>query len=99
MASSPANRQRFIQSAIEFLRLYGFDGLGLHWEYPGARGSPPEDKSRFTVLCQVSLEVPPAVLLYQYIIYYTILTIYHFILYASIEICVREDALNIQHYC
>jgi chitinase len=48
------SRQRFVASAVEFVRRHDLDGFDVDWEYPGQRGNGnvhrPEDKENFTTL-------------------------------------------------
>lgn len=50
MAASAESRKTFVQSCVDFVLKYGFDGLDLDWEYPAQRGGKPEDKANFVQL-------------------------------------------------
>lgn len=44
VASDPLKRATLINSAINILETYGFDGFDIDWEYPAQRGGSPADK-------------------------------------------------------
>ena len=53
MLATKDTRTVFVNDVVRFLRTRNFDGFDLDFEYPGRRGSPPEDKARFALLCKV----------------------------------------------
>jgi len=59
MAADPNKRQIFLDSIIPFIKEYGFEGVDLDWEYPGARDTIDEDgdKENFSVLCEMMAEL------------------------------------------
>jgi chitinase len=54
MALTAESRQKFIDSAAEFIAAYQLDGMDMDWEYPGISGAGTkardEDKENFTAL-------------------------------------------------
>eukprot|EP00106_Octopus_bimaculoides_P004978 XP_014772420.1 PREDICTED: chitotriosidase-1-like [Octopus bimaculoides] len=50
MANSPATRATFVNSAVDFLKKWKFDGLDLDWEYPALRNGLKKDKEHYTLL-------------------------------------------------
>ncbi len=57
VAADPVTREQFANSAVDFIRNYGFDGVDIDWEYPVSGGLPgnstrPEDKQNYVLLLQ-----------------------------------------------
>ncbi|KAK4886949.1 hypothetical protein RN001_003220 [Aquatica leii] len=50
IASQPALRQNFINSAIQFMNTHKFNGFDIDWEYPSQRGGMSFDKANFATL-------------------------------------------------
>jgi len=51
---TPERRQRFVESAVAFVRRHDLDGFDVDWEYPGLPGDNnpyrPQDKTNFTAV-------------------------------------------------
>jgi chitinase len=53
VVASPESREAFVRNVVRYLRKHNFDGLDMDWEFPGTRGSSPDDKYKFTALLKV----------------------------------------------
>jgi chitinase len=61
VALTAESRQRFAQSAVDFITRYGFDGIDIDWEFPtggGLEGNTerPQDPENFVLLLQTLRE-------------------------------------------
>ncbi|XP_075219146.1 putative chitinase 2 [Lycorma delicatula] len=50
LAEDPTRRRHFVNSVINYLRTYNFDGLDINWQFPGERGGSREDKNNYPYL-------------------------------------------------
>ncbi|GFO13885.1 chitinase-3-like protein 1 [Plakobranchus ocellatus] len=50
MVRTEENRKIWVANVVDYLRRHGFDGFDVDWEFPATRGSPAEDKFRFTAV-------------------------------------------------
>jgi chitinase len=54
IAAYPESRQKFAKSAVQLMKIHGFDGVDIDWEFPGQRAEDnvfrPSDKENFTLL-------------------------------------------------
>ncbi|KAI1776334.1 family 18 glycosyl hydrolase [Hypoxylon cercidicola] len=100
VASSKANRSKFITNLLSFLRQYAFDGVDFDWEYPGAddRGGSEEDGENFTSLIK-ELKEAIANQPIEYVVSFTTPTSYwylrHFDIKGSAD---AADFVNIMSY-
>ncbi|KAF3898091.1 Bacteriodes thetaiotaomicron symbiotic chitinase [Trichophyton interdigitale] len=59
IARSPENREKFANNALAFLNQYGFDGIDIDWEYPGApdRGGHKDDTKNYVEMMKTLRQV------------------------------------------
>ena len=97
MASTPANRKLFISNLIGFMSQYGFDGVDLDWEYPGAedRGGIPEDGANLTKLLKEMKQAMGR----RYIVTFTAPTSYWYLRHFDIKSSAgAADWINLMSY-
>lgn len=97
MASTSANRKIFIKNVMGFMIQYGFDGVDLDWEYPGAedRGGVPEDGASLTLL----MEEMKKEFGQRYILTFTAPTSYWYLRHFDIKKSVEAaDWVNLMSY-
>jgi len=99
MVSTKANRDLFIGNLFGFMRRYGFDGVDIDWEYPGApdRGGTPADGANFLQflkeLDEANFRQPS-----KYVVSLTIPTSYWYLRHFPMLMYRYIDFINVMSY-
>ncbi|XP_059149988.1 acidic mammalian chitinase-like [Physella acuta] len=50
LVKDETTRDTWVKNVVRYLRSHGFDGIDIDWQFPATRGSPADDKQKFTLL-------------------------------------------------
>jgi chitinase len=97
IAADATKRQTFATNVVGFLTRYGFDGIDIDWEYPGApdRGGNIEDTANYVLLLQTLRETFQASPAGNYGLSFTIPTSYWYLKWSALNLPPPQLALDL----
>lgn len=101
IASTESNRKKFANNLVDFMKKYGFDGVDIDWEYPGApdRGGEEHDTSNFVALLKTLKETFDASIHGPYGLTFTIPSSYWYLRWFDVPGMLKyADWTNIMSY-
>ncbi|EFQ98549.1 chitotriosidase-1 [Nannizzia gypsea CBS 118893] len=102
IAADPEKRQKFADNLVTFMRHYGFDGVDLDWEYPGAPdrgGNGKEDIPNYVALLKTLRQTFKASARGNYGLSFTIPTSYWYLKWFDVPGLLQyADWVNLMTY-
>ena len=101
IASSESNRQKFAKNVVSFMKEYGFNGVDIDWEYPGApdRGGRKEDTKNFVALMKTMKETFDKDRKGKYGLTFTVPTSYWYLRWFDLQGMLKyADWVNVMSY-
>lgn len=101
IAADAGKRQQFADNLVAFMKQYGFDGIDIDWEYPGApdRGGSTQDTENYVKLLQTLRQTFSASERGSYGLTFTIPSSYWYLRWFDLPSMVKyADWINIMSY-
>lgn len=101
IAKNEGNRQKFADNVVSFMKEYGFDGVDIDWEYPGApdRGGHKDDTKNYVALMKTLKETFDKTAKGKYGLTFTVPTSYWYLRWFDLPGMLKHaDWVNVMSY-